>query len=422
MKMMLCLLSLLLSLYFFNCDGYITVNSIVNSIGKSSLSSSSYGLRSNFVAVYMNGAANTDVTSNADVNIDIDIKTSNSINEYVGSNYDNDDYYDDENPYDDLLNLNKKASTKSIELVKEATINPDTLDKVTSLSYDNDDNSGLIASSSISDRSKRNSIMKFTNMKGKLNQKLQWDHWDPFMEAELGDIDAEPVDNDKWILEMRDIVEQKRGYAIWSKRSDQEIKKATQKGIADKAMFMPPSVTLVITSVYVERTHTMKQLRKDNELACIEFRKWMIEQRKKTKKDPLPMAKIAVTKKWLLKHPKSSFKYSIGQKGVFNSNDVVLDEQIKPVEGVTFSTQDTAVAKGPTASGSPSPSNSSTKSQLHTVSASMRDWDKQKEEIIDVPVVMSLEKKGTISTKNFEIDGVEMFIANNPVDDYFVVL
>jgi len=52
----------------------------------------------------------------------------------------------------------------------------------------------------------------------------------------------------------------------------------------------------------------------------------------------------------------------------------------------------------------------------------MRDWDKQKEEIIDVPVVMSFEKKGTISTKNFEIDGVEMFIANNPVDDYFVVL
>jgi len=120
------------------------------------------------------------------------------------------------------------------------------------------------------------------------------------------------------------------------------------------------------------------------------------------------------------KHPKSSFKYTVGQKGVFSSNDVVLDEQIKPVEGVTFSTQDTAVAKGP--SSSPSPPNSSTKSQLHTVSASMRDWEKQKDEIIDAPVVMTIEKKGTLVTPSFEIDGVEMFIANNPVDEFFVVL
>lgn len=420
------LISLLLSLYLLQCDAYIPVNNIVKS------SSSRHSGR------YMNGAANADVTSNADVNIGIDIKTvtstsssnnNNNINEYVNSNNNYNDEFadDDENPYDDLLNLNKKASTKAIELVKETTINPDTLDRVTSFNYDNidDENSGLIASSSSSSngRNKRNSIMRFTNTKGNLNQKLQWDHWDAFMESELGDLDAEPTDNDKWVLEMRDIVEQKRGYAIWSKRSDQEIKKATQKGIADKAMFMPPSVTLIITSVYIERTHTMKQMRKDNELACIEFRKWMIEQRKKTKKDPLPMAKMAVSKKWLQKHPKSSFKYSTGQKGVFSNNDIVLDEQIKPVEGVTFSTQETAVAKGSTTqgAGSSAPANSSSKSQLHAVSASMRDWDKQQEEIIDVPVIMTLEKKGS-SSLNFEIDGVEMFIANNPVDDYFVVL
>jgi hypothetical protein len=358
----------------------------------------------------------------------------NNNNEYNNDN-DNNNFEDDEyNYYDDLLDLNKEVSTKTIGLVKETTIN----DKTTISLKDNnnnDDNSNIIIINNNNNingfsggRGKRAGIIKFYDAKKKLNQKLQWDQWDAFMESELGDLDAEPNDNDKWILEMRDIVEQKRGYAIWSKRSDQEIKRATQKGVADKAISMPPSVTLVITSVYIERTHTMKQLRKDNELACIEFRKWMIEQRKKTKKDPLPMAKMAVTKKWLQKHPKSSFKYTIGKKGFFNSNDVVLDEQIKPVEGVTFSTQETAIkgsgsSVGGASSNNNTPSNTSTKSQLHTVSASMRDWEKQKEEIIDIPSVITIEKKGeNVKSPNFEIDGVEMFVANNPVDDYFVVL
>jgi hypothetical protein len=40
----------------------------------------------------------------------------------------------------------------------------------------------------------------------------RWEHWDDFMEAELGDIDAEITkDSDRWILEMRDLIEQKRG-------------------------------------------------------------------------------------------------------------------------------------------------------------------------------------------------------------------
>ena len=40
----------------------------------------------------------------------------------------------------------------------------------------------------------------------------------------------------------------------------------------------------------------MKEMRVENELAVIEFRKWMIEQRKKTKKDPLVSAKLEVSK------------------------------------------------------------------------------------------------------------------------------
>ena len=44
------------------------------------------------------------------------------------------------------------------------------------------------------------------------------------------------------------------------------------------------------------KTHTMKKMKEEYDLQCIEFRKWMIEQRKKTKKDPLPQAKVEVSK------------------------------------------------------------------------------------------------------------------------------
>lgn len=53
---------------------------------------------------------------------------------------------------------------------------------------------------------------------------------------------------------------------------------------------------MIIRAVYLEKTHTMKKMRKDHELACIGFRKWVIEQKKKTKKDPLPLARIEVSK------------------------------------------------------------------------------------------------------------------------------
>ena len=61
-------------------------------------------------------------------------------------------------------------------------------------------------------------------------------------------------------------------------------------------MNVPDSVAMIIRAVYLEKTHTMKKMRKDHELACIGFRKWVIEQKKKTKKDPLPLARIEVSK------------------------------------------------------------------------------------------------------------------------------
>jgi hypothetical protein len=86
------------------------------------------------------------------------------------------------------------------------------------------------------------------------------------------------------------------GIAIWSKRSDEDVKREMKKYLASKSLKVPEAISTVIRCVFLERLFTMKEMKKNNELAVIEFRKWMIEQRKKTKKDPLPLTKIEVSK------------------------------------------------------------------------------------------------------------------------------
>ena len=44
-----------------------------------------------------------------------------------------------------------------------------------------------------------------------IKPKKRWEHWDDWMQQEMGDLDAELQEKDKWVLELRDIVEQKRG-------------------------------------------------------------------------------------------------------------------------------------------------------------------------------------------------------------------
>ena len=104
----------------------------------------------------------------------------------------------------------------------------------------------------------------------------------------LGDLDEDISEDDNWMWEARNAVEAKRGFAIWSKRSPKEIEKEVQKSVAAKTLGVPRSVATIICAVHRERSHTMKVIRKENELAAIEFRKWVIERKQKQKKDPLP--------------------------------------------------------------------------------------------------------------------------------------
>ena len=184
-----------------------------------------------------------------------------------------------DDPYGDILNLRKPLAPQNSSLILSAStiLKSDSAELSTSQST----YSALIG--------KRSPTGLMTNFK-------RWEHWDAFMEAELGDIDAELKDSDRWIQEMRDFVEQKRGFAIWSKRSDKEIQKEMKKSLASRGLAIPMNVAMVITAVYLEKSHTMKALREEEELACLEFRKWVIEQKKKNKKDPITSAKVEVSK------------------------------------------------------------------------------------------------------------------------------
>jgi hypothetical protein len=126
-------------------------------------------------------------------------------------------------------------------------------------------------------------------------KRMSWEHWNDFLEAELGDIEAELTDDSKWLAEARDYIELRRGKAIWSKRSEQEIQAAMKKALAAKGMSIPSAVAQVINAVYVDKTHKMKEYRDEDELACIEFRKWVREQKKKSKRDPIVLAKLELT-------------------------------------------------------------------------------------------------------------------------------
>ena len=68
----------------------------------------------------------------------------------------------------------------------------------------------------------------------------------------------------------------------------------------------------------------MKQMKKDYEMAALDFRKWMIEQSKKTKKEPVTPTKVAVSKKWLSVHPNRSISYS---RKTDKPPPVVMDEK-----------------------------------------------------------------------------------------------
>ena len=256
----------------------------------------------------------------------------------------------------------------------------------------------------------------------------KWERWDAFMEEELGDIEAEPSEKDAWILDAREAVEQKRGFAIWSKRSDKDIATQVRKDVTNKQIKAPEAFSRIVKCVYLEKTHGMKDMRIENELNVINFRKWMAELSKKLKKNPLPVVKTEVSQRWLLEHPASSARRS----GVDPSKPpaVIMDELREPVAGVKFETRKASNLRngeggkeGATASGQGGPAGKSSTQSTRVVTGSMINWEKSQEEMPKREhTPSSATKKSTAAENKIVLGGEEMFCCTGAGDDYFVLL
>mmetsp|Transcript_12581 Transcript_12581/g.17280 ORF Transcript_12581/g.17280 Transcript_12581/m.17280 type:complete len:420 (+) Transcript_12581:37-1296(+) len=341
----------------------------------------------------------------------------------------------DFDPYADMLDFNKPLDDQNSTIVMSAS----TIKSLPGPSNPVPTYSNLVVG--------RSSTGLMTNFK-------RWDQWDEFMEAELGDIDAEITkDSDRWIQEMRDLVELKRGFAIWSNRSDKEIQKEMKKSQANRGLVIPQNVAMVITAVYLEKTHTMKAFREEEELACLEYRKWIMEQKKKSKKDPVISAKVEVSKKWLLRHPSTSsggLYSSLGKKGkaIIRKKPSTSTPFVK--KPATLVVLDDIVMESPSGLSSalivPSmfsnTSTSSTTSPLTNLppthpmmSPSVQNWNKTPVELLRSPTNPSGESnaaevgagfrpsKGNV-VEIFKVDDTAMYIPNYcaPNTDYYVVL
>lgn len=209
-----------------------------------------------------------------------------------------------------------------------------------------------------------------------------------------------------WLLEAQDVIEMQRGYAIWSKRSDVEIQREKQKLALSKGMNIPDSVGKVIRLVYLERAHKLQELRKDRmyELACLEYRKWVNEQRKKLKKDPIPMAKVELSKRWVVEAP-----HELGDQttpGLMPA--IVLDERRDPVYGVVMESNEKGTGS--------------------VVTFSMKNWDKSPEELqsltkgnLDSEESTKIVRLGRKEeSPSFKIDDNDVFTVCD--GEYYVVL
>lgn len=92
------------------------------------------------------------------------------------------------------------------------------------------------------------------------------------------------------------------GFAVWSKRSDKEIKKEAKKALASKGVNIPNNVALAINTVFIEKSCSMAVFKKEQEMVYAEYKKWIREQKQKLKKDPLPSVKGELVKVSTLVH------------------------------------------------------------------------------------------------------------------------
>lgn len=271
-------------------------------------------------------------------------------------------------------------------------------------------------------------VLSFPNVKPNDNSK-QWDYLDDFMKEQFDDMDRELGQDELWINEVKDAVGINRGVGTWSTRSEKELRDP-KKGVQLNTMKVPAKFVKLVIDVYLEKVRTMKDFRRENELTTIEFRKWMIDQRKRLKKNPLFPVKVAVSSGWLLADPSSG--------SIPSSPRVIMDEVLEPEISYIFEFKEHANEAIRAQMQQPQQRGQSTStvklgelenpqgSTGRLTTASMLQWEAGEE---DLPqhVSSSLSRSrletrrdSSDSQSNFHIDGVSILVAADV--DYFVVI
>jgi len=281
--------------------------------------------------------------------------------------------------------------------------------------------------------------------------RFKWVHWNNFLEEELGDMWAALLPGEEWVGECRDQVEMQRGRAIWSSRTEEEIMKEARKAAIARSQAIPSKVALVVTTVYLDKLCTLKELRAEEAVLVKDYLKWVRDQRKRTKKDPLPGARKELAKQWVERFP--SFRMSLLQAQSPNNKQrfstglhfrnpptVVLDEITPVLDKVAPKDETYQIIPfngGPSTSASkPLPTNNIKTSSTQNAplsAASVVNWYKTAEELRDSVSNPSDEESplapgyapsipAAAPRPSYTVDDVPMFVANNCPEEYFVVM
>ena len=312
-----------------------------------------------------------------------------------------DDYVDDD-PYADMLDLKRAVAPDAVPPVLEMSSIVPADENVAPLTWPRGRQSGL-------------------------RRRELW--WDAFMDEQFHDMDDELSDGDdqKWLLEVRDEVEKKRGFAIWSKKSDKEVQRELKKALASKASKVPDAVATVVRLVYLDKVRKMSQLKKDPayELAVIKFREWMVEKKKKGVKDPLTLAKNEVARQWLQRPPNAFAETYPRNHG--KPPPVVMDElcdaDMAAYGTVGAASSDSAAAVAAKVFGVKAPPTDSTKVAGPCVTASMTHWNTPRSALPEA-LTADFSEAGQAARRlaasrvsngadgTFYVDGEEMFVAS----------
>jgi hypothetical protein len=228
------------------------------------------------------------------------------------------------------------------------------------------------------------------------------------------------------------------------------MKEARKAAIA-RSQAIPSKVALVVNTVYLDKLCTLKELRAEETVLVKDYLKWVRDQRKRTKKDPLPGARKELARQWVERPP--TFHISLLQaqspnnKQRFSTNlhwrghpTVVLDEITPVLDKVAPNPQNYQIIPfngGPSTSASkPLPTNNIKTSSTQNAplsAASVVNWNKTAEELRESVSNPSDEESPlapgyapSIPTAaprpSYTVDDVPVFVANNCPEEYFVVM